>query len=336
MIKKKRFGVSDAISQGLSDTIKMVENNTAEFRNSVIPLSRIELDPENPRKLALSPKDVEEGIDKNDLQYDSKNKELDGIIELSKSIKDTALLHPIIVYKSGEKYRIVAGERRFLATLLLQRGEIEARVFHEKPTGFKQKLVQWFENNSRENLSLYEKIENIRSLTNEYQALHQIEKISCETLIEITGLSKSQAANYLVALNLSGELYACIKTGRINSLKKVIEITKIKNPQLRKKAIDSCASSSTLVFLRSLVEQDRKHNTVSHHEALTKRGRSATKVNMGFTDNKAIIRKMIYGCIAVMNNPKLTKQTFHDINWDVYEDLTKAFRRLVMILESEE
>lgn len=47
MTKKKRFGISEALTRGLSETINVVENNAGIFRNVVLPLSRIELDPEN-------------------------------------------------------------------------------------------------------------------------------------------------------------------------------------------------------------------------------------------------------------------------------------------------
>ena len=43
MSKKKRFGISEALTRGLSETINVVENNAGIFRNVVLPLSRIEL-----------------------------------------------------------------------------------------------------------------------------------------------------------------------------------------------------------------------------------------------------------------------------------------------------
>ena len=46
MSKKKRFGISEALTRGLSETINVVENNSGTFRNVILPLSRIELDPE--------------------------------------------------------------------------------------------------------------------------------------------------------------------------------------------------------------------------------------------------------------------------------------------------
>lgn len=77
MSKKKRFGVSQALTRGLSETINVVENNAGVFRNVILPLSRIELDPDNPRKLAIGLMDIQQGLNKEDPLYDQKAEELE-------------------------------------------------------------------------------------------------------------------------------------------------------------------------------------------------------------------------------------------------------------------
>jgi ParB family chromosome partitioning protein len=72
MSKKKRFGISEALTRGLSETINVVENNTGLFRNVILPLSRIELDPENPRKLSIDLSDIRAGIRPEDPLYQRK------------------------------------------------------------------------------------------------------------------------------------------------------------------------------------------------------------------------------------------------------------------------
>ena len=69
MSKKKRFGISEALTRGLSETIHVVENHSGMFRNVILPLSRIELDPDNPRKLAIDLNDVRMGLRPDDTQY---------------------------------------------------------------------------------------------------------------------------------------------------------------------------------------------------------------------------------------------------------------------------
>ena len=136
MSKRKRFGVSQALTRGLSETIHVVENNAGTFRNVVLPLSRVELDPDNPRKLALTLVDVQEGINKSDVFYDRKQAELEKLKELATTIESSGVINPIVAYKRGEYYRVVAGERRCLGSILAGKNEVEARVFNEKPKGF--------------------------------------------------------------------------------------------------------------------------------------------------------------------------------------------------------
>jgi ParB family chromosome partitioning protein len=130
MSKKKRFGISEALTRGLSETIHVVENNTGLFRHVVLPLSRIELDPDNPRKLAVDLTDVRHGIRPEDPLYQHKQTELEKLKELAHTIKTNGVINPVVVYKRGEVYRVVAGERRCLASLLAGKQEIDARIFN--------------------------------------------------------------------------------------------------------------------------------------------------------------------------------------------------------------
>ena len=104
MSKKKRFGISEALTRGLSETIHVVENNLGVFRNVILPLSRIELDPDNPRKLAIDLNDVRHGIRPDDPFYQRKQDELEKLKELAHTIKSSGIINPIVVYKSAVKF----------------------------------------------------------------------------------------------------------------------------------------------------------------------------------------------------------------------------------------
>ena len=104
------------------------------------------------------------GLDRNDPLYERKLEELEKLKELAITIESSGVINPIVVYKRGEVYRVVAGERRSLASILAGKNEIEARVFNEKPKGFELKLIQWIENTAREDLTLDERIGNIREI----------------------------------------------------------------------------------------------------------------------------------------------------------------------------
>lgn len=68
-------------------------------------------------------------IDKNQIQDRSSIEIDESIIQLSKSIKERGLLHPIIVKKiEGDKYQVVCGQRRIFAHRLIGKATIKAIV----------------------------------------------------------------------------------------------------------------------------------------------------------------------------------------------------------------
>lgn len=65
---------------------------------------------------------IEVGVDEvvRDESQPRKTFSKEGLIELSESIKEHGILQPIVVVKQGEKYQIVAGERRWRAAQLAE------------------------------------------------------------------------------------------------------------------------------------------------------------------------------------------------------------------------
>jgi ParB family chromosome partitioning protein len=333
MSKKKRFGVSQALSRGLSETISVVENNAGVYRNVVLPLSRIELDPDNPRKLAITLADVRQGLNKNDLLYVRKSEELERLTELATTIKSSGVINPIVVYKLGEAYRVVAGERRCLASILAGKQEIEARVFNEKPKGFALKLVQWIENTAREDLNLDERINNIRDILHEYQHQHGEMTITPTLLKNITGLSLPQATYYGAVLNAQADVRQMIENGKIRSLDKAAIITGIHSPELRHEALTACVNGCSLKELRRIIARG-KQNIKKHMVSNKKRGRSVSRINMGFTLQTKVVRVIVESVLHSSHYKKYA-DVFLKTDWANIGQATKMFRKLIEILEHE-
>lgn len=336
MSKKKRFGVSQALSRGLSETIHVVENNSGIFRNSIVPLSRIELDPDNPRKLAITLLDVQQGIDKNDALFERKMAELEKLQELAATIESSGLINPVVVYKRGEVYRIVAGERRCLASILAGKHEIEARVFNEKPKGFELKLIQWIENTAREDLTLDERINNIREIIYEYQQQQETPVTFSATLLKnVIGLSLPQATYYMTVLNAPEDVKQLIESGKIRSLDKAAIIAGISSQETRRDALQACVDGCSLKELRKIVTRGKQtlKNEILH-ETSAKRGRVVTRVNMGFTLNTGVIQTLIE---SVINRAEYKRYAdiFLKVDWDHIDQTSRAFKKLIEILEHE-
>ncbi|HEX4045217.1 MAG TPA: ParB/RepB/Spo0J family partition protein [Gammaproteobacteria bacterium] len=338
MSKKKRFGISEALTRGLSETIHVVENNAGIFRNVVLPLSRVELDPDNPRKLAIDLLDVKAGIRPDDPFYPRKQEELEKLKELAHTIEANGVINPIVVYKREENYRIVAGERRCLASLLAGKQEIEARIFNEKPKGFELKLIQWVENTAREDLSLGERLDNLRDILQEYQHRHSIDAdqpVTATLLKSITGLSLSQATYYVAVLNAPADVQEPIQSGAIRSLDKAALIASINASDLRQQVIDACILGSSLKALRSMISQQKSQQRQQQRlKTVATSGRPAAKINMGVTLNTAVIKTIVESVIMQASFGQYA-ENFAAVNWSDFKQATRAFRHLVNILEIE-
>lgn len=334
MSKKKRFGISEALTRGLSETINVVENNSGVFRNVILPLSRIELDPNNPRKLMIDLIDVKEGIRPDDPLYQRKQDELERLKELAHTIKASGVINPVVVYKCAESYRVVAGERRCLASILAGKHEIEARVFNEKPKGFDLKLIQWVENTAREDLALDERLGNVREIIREYQHQHGQVEITATLLKNITGLSLSQSTYYITALNAPEDVQIHIQNGNIRNLDKAALIASVTSDEIRMQAIEACIKGLSLRELRSIINQQK---TLKKNKAALKsstRGRTTARINMGTTLKTEVI-KTIVDCVLTQKQYDSYMEIFSQVNWMDLRQATKAFRKLIEILEVE-
>jgi ParB family chromosome partitioning protein len=330
MNKKKKFGVSSALTRGFTETISVVENSHGTFRNATIPISRLELDPDNPRKLAISLEDVIKGLNPKDEQYKTKQEELTRLNELANTIKSSGVINPIVVYKHADTYRVVAGERRTLASILAGKSEIEARVYNEKPTGFILKLVQWTENTAREDLSLFERIDNIKSIIQAYKVENSNAEITPSLLRELTGLSAAQISCYMTVLSCPADLAMAIQQKKLNNLDKAAFIAKIESDLIRAQILEAGINGASLKNLKQLVDQSAQKHTSS--KVKDKRGRQSTQVTLGTTKSISVAKTIL---TSVVQQFKQHHHLFNEVNWNSYESATSAFKRLIKLLEAE-
>src|SRR3990167_6117079 len=331
MSKKKRFGISEALTRGLSETIHVVEHHSGLFRNVVLPLSRIELDPDNPRKLAIDLIDIRQGIRPDDPQHQKKQEEFERLKELANTIQSNGVINPVVVYKRGELYRVVAGERRCLAAILAGRQEVDARIFNEKPKGFELKLIQWTENTAREDLTLDERLGNVRDIIHEYQNQRGPVEVNASLLKNIIGLSLSQASYYVAVLNAPEDVQFQIQNGNIRNLDKAAFLAGIDSPEIRKQAVTACINGATIKELRNIISQQKQLKKTKAILQKPSRGRHTSKINMGATAKTGVI-KTIIDCVVTQKD---LGHPINQINWNDLRQVTKAFRKLIEILELE-
>jgi ParB family chromosome partitioning protein len=332
MAKKKVFSIGTALSQGLEETIESAQNYTSELRIDIIPIRKIELDPANPRDLALTIHDVQTGISEHDNEKIRKTMEMDSLQSIAHSIRAQGIINPITVYKYGEKYRLIAGERRTLASILAGKTDIQAKILDDKPDTLKVSLLQWIENIERSDLSLWERLNNLEKMIDAYAESKRKHKseISITELSDLIGCAKSHAMNYKAVLNTDSELKQLIFENKIKNLEKAALISEIKSVEVQKQAIDACINGATLKQLKIIAGQANQKPLAA--KSMRRRGRQTTSVTFGTTKNMNVAKVIVE---SILSNKALSQvaSSLNNIDWNDARVVGETFRYLLNTLE---
>jgi len=151
-----------------------------------IPLERIDPNPKQPR-----------------LEFDD-----EALAELAESIQAQGVIQPILVRPAGDRYQLVAGERRFRASKKLGRATIPAIVRRVSDEELLE--VALIENLQREDLNAIEEALAYQELTNKFSYTQ-------EQLSDVIGKSRSHIANMLRLLKLPDSIKEMIVDGRLSA-----------------------------------------------------------------------------------------------------------------------
>ena len=132
----------------------------------------------------------------------------DALNELAASIKKHGVIMPIIVNKSGNRYMIIAGERRFRASKIAGLDTVPVIVKNYDERQIKE--ISLIENLQREDLNPIEAATAMRSLMDDYH-------LSQEDLADRIGKSRSAIANTLRLLNLHADVMDMVKSGALSA-----------------------------------------------------------------------------------------------------------------------
>ena len=128
--------------------------------------------------------------------------------ELASSISKHGVIMPIIVNKSGNKYVIIAGERRWRASRIagLKRVPVIVKNYSERQI----KEISLIENLQREDLNPIESATAMKSLMEDYG-------LTQEELADRIGKSRPAIANTLRLLSLSPEVIKLVANGELSA-----------------------------------------------------------------------------------------------------------------------
>src|SRR5258707_6743534 len=133
-----------------------------------------------------------------------------GLDQLTQSIKSNGVIQPIVVRRVGDRFQIIAGERRWRAAARagLQRVPI---VVRDVAPGREQSLLEMalIENIQRADLNPIEEAAAYRRLADQFQ-------LTQEDIASAVGKDRASVANYLRLLRLPDEVRNELAAGRLS------------------------------------------------------------------------------------------------------------------------
>ncbi len=130
-----------------------------------------------------------------------------GLKELSESIKQHGIIQPLVLRRLKDKYEIIAGERRYKASVMAGLKTVPAIISNIDDN--KSAEIALVENIQRRNLTPIEEAKSYRSLLDRGY-------MTQEQLAEKMGVSQSTIANKLRLLNLSDEVQNALLEEKIS------------------------------------------------------------------------------------------------------------------------
>lgn len=219
----------------------------------VILLEKIDLNPHNPRRLSVNQEDVialreqaiaqsgelrEElrgtkfflAIDKNisEISDEVRRKQLENIYLLAKSIARRGLIQPISVFGNDGRYIIMAGERRYLAHLLIGRASIRALTRERLDDEIEERAGSLIENIARENLTTIEKIDFIEELSVLFQQKTG-KPMTAEDMHELIHESIRSCKRYLRFIQSPPDIRNAIRDGTLASVRDIEKVLQIES-----------------------------------------------------------------------------------------------------------
>lgn len=277
MQKTKKSGLPDnLIMRHDPHFVELIASKTAAPRIRMIPLDRIEPNPQQPRS------------------------ELGDIQELMESIKTKGILEPIIVRPKGEKFEIIAGERRFVASRNL--GLKEIPCIEMSVNDQEAMEISLIENLQRKDLDIFEESDGLKALMNLYGYSHQ-------DIAEKIGKARSTITEIISVSRIPIKLREKLKQAGIASRSTIIEIAKLDNEQQMDRLVDQIIQrrltrTDTRDLTKLFKEKEEKEKSKSFVFNYVPRGNKNFKLRIEFKKQVVTRQELIKILEDVINHLK--------------------------------
>ena len=168
--------------------------------------------------------------------------------ELASSIKEHGIIQPLVLRRLGDKYEIIAGERRYKAAQLAGLTEVPAIISNIDDN--KSAEIALVENVQRRNLNSLEEAKS-------YKKILDKEGLTQDELAKKIGVSQSTIANKLRLLNLTSEAQDALMNDKISE-RHARSLLSVTDPEKQKELLNKVISERLTV--RQLDDEIKKEN----------------------------------------------------------------------------
>lgn len=283
----KKMVVKKGLGKGLS---ALLSGSEEEYDNS-FELKSGGFEPERTDRTPAIAEPVEIAVSLIDPNVNQPRKTFDeaAMSELVNSIRVHGIISPVIVVKTGERYMLIAGERRWRACK--KAGLLTIPAIVRKYTQQQIKEISLIDNLQREDLNPIETANAIKQLMDEY-------KYTQEEVADRIGKSRPAIANTLRLLTLTLPVIDLVASGRLSAgHARCLVVVSDATAQL-KLAMNGCDNKMSVrdfekmvkIFLTPKKEKPVIQQSIELKDLITRMQRSfSTKVTALGNDNKGRI-----------------------------------------------
>ena len=176
--------------------------------------------------------------------------------ELASSIKEHGIIQPLVLRRLGDKYEIIAGERRYKAAQLAGLTEVPAIISNIDDN--KSAEIALVENVQRRNLNSLEEAKS-------YKKILDKEGLTQDELAKKIGVSQSTIANKLRLLNLTSEAQDALMNDKISE-RHARSLLSVSDPEKQKALLNKVISERLTV--RQLDDEIKKESNPASESTL--------------------------------------------------------------------
>jgi len=181
--------------------------------------------------------------------------------DLAESIKSNGVIQPIVVRSVGDRFQIIAGERRWRAAKLAGLPRVPI-VVRDVPPGQERALLEMalIENIQREDLNPIEEALAYRRLADEF-------RLTQEAIATAVGKDRASVANYVRLLKLPDEVRSEAASGRLSMGHARALLSLGNEADQRRTARDIIARNLSVRETESIVKKIADGAAVAHQAA---------------------------------------------------------------------